>query len=62
MMKPDTYLDLEQRVSESKIEWDSILFQIETMEKQVMKLSMSIMKLKTYLCGSICFEHLEETE
>jgi predicted protein tyrosine phosphatase len=57
-----TYQDLEQRASEAKIEWDSIVFQIETMEKQMMKMQMSIMKLKTYLCGSICFEHLEETE
>jgi hypothetical protein len=62
MMKPDTYLDLEQSASEAKIEWDSIVFQIETMEKQVMKLSMSIMKLKTYMAGSIYFEHLGETE
>ena len=57
-----TYQDLEQRASEAKIEWDSIVFQIETMEKQMIKMQMSIMKLKTYLCGSICFEHLEETE
>ena len=57
-----TYQDLEQRASEAKIEWDSIVFQIETMEKQMMKMQMSIMKLKTYLCGSIYFEHLGETE
>jgi predicted protein tyrosine phosphatase len=60
-MKPDTYQDLEQTASESKIEWDSILFQIETMEKQVMKLSMSIMKLKTYICGSLSYEQFAET-
>ena len=61
-MEKTTYQDLEQTASESKIEWDSIVFQIETMEKQMMKMQMSIMKLKTYLCGSIYFEHLEETE
>lgn len=61
-MSRETYQDLEQTASEAKIEFDSIIFQIETMEKQVMKLSMSIMKLKTYLCGSIYFEHLKETE
>jgi predicted protein tyrosine phosphatase len=60
-MKPDTYQDLEQTASESKIEWDSILFQIETMEKQVMKLQMSIMKLKTYICGSLSYEQFAET-
>lgn len=61
-MSRETYQDLEQTASEAKIEFDSIIFQIETMEKQVMKLSMSIMKLKTYLCGSIYHEHLEEAE
>jgi hypothetical protein len=60
-MSRETYQDLEQTASESKIEWDSILFQIETMEKQVMKMQMSIMKLKTYLCGSIYFEHLKDS-
>jgi predicted protein tyrosine phosphatase len=60
-MKPDTYQDLEQTASESKIEWDSILFQIETMEKQVMKMQMSIMKLKTYICGSLSYEQFAET-
>tara|TARA_R110002126_G_C10119721_1_gene468278 strand:+ start:218 stop:394 length:177 start_codon:yes stop_codon:yes gene_type:complete len=57
-----TYQDLEQSASESKVEFDSILFQIETMEKQMMKMQMSIMKLKTYMAGSIYFEHLGETE
>ena len=57
-----TYQDLEQSASESKVEFDSILFQIETMEKQMMKMQMSIMKLKTYICGSICYEHSEDTE
>lgn len=56
MMKPDTYLDEEARASDSKIEFDSIIFQIEQMEKQIMKLSMSVMKLKTYICGSVYFE------
>jgi predicted protein tyrosine phosphatase len=60
-MKPDTYQDLEQTASESKIEWDSILFQIETMEKQMMKMQMSIMKLKTYICGSLSYEQFAET-
>ena len=56
MMKPDTYLDAEQKASEAKIEWDSIVLQIEQMEKQMMKMQMSIMKLKTYLCGSVYFD------
>jgi hypothetical protein len=25
-------------------------------------MQMSIMKLKTYICGSLSYEHLEETE
>jgi len=60
-MKPDTYQDLEQTASESKIEWDSILFQIETMEKQMMKMQMQIIKLKTYICGSLSYEQFAET-
>lgn len=61
-MEKTTYQDLEQRASEAKIEWDSIIFQIETMEKQILQMQMSVVKLKTYICGSLAYEHSEDAE
>jgi hypothetical protein len=57
----ETYNDLEQRAAESKIEFDSIIFQIEEMETQILQMQLSVIKLKTYLKGSICFEQFAET-
>lgn len=57
----DTYQDLETRTAESKSEFDSIIWQIEEMETQVLKLQMSVIKLKTYICGSLAYEQFRET-
>ena len=54
----ETYGDLEARAAESKSEFDSIIFQIEEMETQVLKMQMQIIKLKTYICGSLSYEQL----
>ena len=61
-MEKTTYLDLEQRASESKIEWDSIIFQVEEMEKQILKMASSVISLKEYLKGSIYHEHSSDAE
>ena len=55
MMKRDTYLDLEQKHAESKIEFDSILFQIEEMETKISQMQLSVVKLKEYLKGCVFF-------
>lgn len=57
----ETYGDLEARAAESKSEFDSIIFQIEEMETAVLKMQMQIIKLKTYICGSLSYEQLGET-
>jgi len=51
-----TYQDLEAKEAERKIEWDSILFQIEGLEKVCEEMQHSIIKLKEYLKGSVYFE------
>ena len=56
-----TYQDLEARAAESKSEWESIIWQIEEMETQILKMQMSVIKLKTYICGSIAYEQMQET-
>jgi len=56
-----TYQDLEQRAAETKIEFDSIIFQIEEMETQILQMQLSVIKLKTYICGSLAYEQFEET-
>jgi hypothetical protein len=57
-----TYQDLEKKHTESAIEWESILFQVEEMEKQILRMASSVISLKEYLKGSIYHEHLEEAE
>ena len=56
-----TYQDLEVRAAESKIEFDSIIFQIKEMETQILQMQLSVIKLKTYICGSLGYEQFEET-
>lgn len=51
-----TYQDLEAKEAERKIEWDSILFQIEGLEGVCEEMQNSIIKLKEYLKGSVYFE------
>ena len=50
-----TYQDLEKQASESKIEFDSIIWQIEKMETQIEEMQKSIISLKHYLKGSVFF-------
>jgi hypothetical protein len=57
----ETYQDLESRAAESKSEFDSIIFQIEEMETQILQMQMSVIKLKTYICGSLSYEQFGET-
>lgn len=57
----ETYGDLEERAAEVKSEFDSIIFQIEEMETEVLKMQMQIIKLKTYICGSFSYEQSRET-
>ena len=57
----ETYQDLELKASESKSEFHSIIFQIEQMETQILQMQMAVIKLKTYICGSIAYEQFEET-
>jgi hypothetical protein len=57
----ETYNDLEQRAAESKTEFDSIIFQIEEMETQILQMQLSVIKLKTYICGSLGYEQFAET-
>jgi chaperonin cofactor prefoldin len=42
-----TYQELEKQASESKIEFDSIIWQIEKMETQIEEMQKSIISLKT---------------
>ena len=57
----ETYENLEQRAAERKIEFDSIIFQIEEMEAQILQMQLSVIKLKTYICGSLDYEQFAET-
>lgn len=57
----ETYGDLEQTAAQSRCEFDSIIFQIQEMETQVLKMQMQIIKLKTYICGSLSYEQFRET-
>ena len=50
-----TYQDLEKKAAESKIEFDSIIWQIEKMETQIEEMQKSIISLKHYLKGSVFF-------
>ena len=50
-----TYQYLEKQASESKIEFDSIIWQIEKMETQIEEMQKSIISLKHYLKGSVFF-------
>lgn len=61
-MGQTTYQDLEKKHTENAIEWESILFQVEEMEKQILRMASSVISLKEYLKGSIYHEHLEESE
>lgn len=57
----ETYQDLEQRATESKSEFDSIITQLEEMETQILQMQLAVIKLKTYVCGSIAYEQFVET-
>ena len=50
-----TYQDLEKKAAESKIEFDSIIWQIEKMETQIEEMQKSIISLKQYLKSSVYF-------
>jgi hypothetical protein len=56
-----TYQDLEERATESKIEFDSIIFQIEEMEAQLLTMQLKVISLKEYLKGSLGYEQFAET-
>ena len=60
-MISQTYQELEAKSVESKSEFDSIIFQIEEMETQILKMQMQVIKLKTYICGSLSYEQFGET-
>ena len=51
----DSYLDLEQKHAESKIEFESIFFQIDEMIERVEEMQKSIISLREYLKGSVFF-------
>ena len=53
----ETYQDLEQRAAETKIEFDSIIFQIEEMEAQLLTMQLKVLSLKEYLKGSVYFDN-----
>ena len=55
MMKRDTYLDFEQIHAEKKVEFESLLFQMDEMIEQVEEMQKSIISLKEYLKGSVFF-------
>jgi hypothetical protein len=50
-----TYQDLEKQASESKIEFESLLFQMDEMIEKVEEMQKSIISLKEYLKGSVFF-------
>ena len=56
-----TYQDLEERAAESKIEYDSIIMQIENIETELLTMQLKVLSLKEYLKGSLGYEQFAET-
>ena len=56
-----TYQDLEEQASESKIEFDSIIMQIENIETELLTMQLKVLSLKEYLKGSLGYEQFAET-
>jgi len=52
-----TYQDLEERAAESKIEYDSIIMQIENIETELLTMQLKVLSLKEYLKGSVYFDN-----
>ena len=50
-----TYQDIEKQAAESKIEFESLLFQMDEMIEKVEEMQKSIISLKEYLKGSVFF-------
>jgi uncharacterized coiled-coil protein SlyX len=50
-----TYQELEKQAAESKIEFESLLFQMDEMIEKVEEMQKSIISLKEYLKGSVFF-------
>jgi len=57
--KMETYQDLELKAIERKIEYDSIIMQIENIETELLTMQLKVLSLKEFLKGSVYFEQEE---